>query len=286
MIGELVKIKTEDHFELDGFQMMHSKSTNNAVLHFHGLAGNFYENRFVKNMSEKLVKEGYVFLTANNRGHDYITDILCEKNGEISYVKGGAAFEKFEDFVIDARSWIVYLKSLGCDNIFLQGHSSGALKVLYYQSQVKDPFVKALLLLSPSDDVGVQKRTLGVNFEKSIDEAKRMVTENKADQFMSKKFYDIPISAKTYLNMFAPGTNNVIKGSGIKCPMLSVIGSEDPYTVEGPEKLLKNLRRTTPESVLFKSKIIAEANHRYEGHEEELAEFIVEFLTKSKKLFD
>jgi len=280
MKGELVKIETKDGFELDGFCSRAKNSSNNCVIHFHGLAGNFYENRFIINISNVLIQNGINFITANNRGHDYITDVLQQKKETISYVKGGAAFEVFEYFIQDAEGWISYAIKQGFRQIILQGHSSGALKILYYQTQQQDPSIKALLLLSPSDDIEVHKKELGDQFEESIAIANQMVISGKQHDLMPSELYDMPISAKTYLNMFATGTNNLINVKDIRCPILAIIGSEDPYTVRDPGNHLIQIKNQATKSEFVEIHVIDKANHVYTRREEILAELIVEFLGK------
>ena len=67
--GELVRIQTSDGIELDGLYCEAEGASGPAVIHIHGMAGNFYESRFVDAIADRLASLGIAFLTANNRGH-------------------------------------------------------------------------------------------------------------------------------------------------------------------------------------------------------------------------
>jgi len=102
--GEFVRVLTEDGMELQGFyvgrsqklevRMQRSESPNPelgprsltadpfCLVHVHGWDGNFYENRFIDHAAEVCARQGIGFVTGNNRGHDYIADILRDKRSQ------------------------------------------------------------------------------------------------------------------------------------------------------------------------------------------------------------
>ena len=96
MQGELVRIEAEDGLELVGFYAAPPGSAaRRAVLHIHGMAGNFYENRFVSTVCNTVVAKGLAFLTVNNRGHDYRSDNLKGEGLETVSLLGGASFDDY-----------------------------------------------------------------------------------------------------------------------------------------------------------------------------------------------
>jgi hypothetical protein len=60
MIGELVRIFSDDGLELQGLFCLPRtmKRRPFAILHIHGLAANFYANRFIDIVADKLVSKG------------------------------------------------------------------------------------------------------------------------------------------------------------------------------------------------------------------------------------
>lgn len=105
------------------------------VVHVHGTWGNFYANAFIGALATYYASKEWAFLTANYPGHDET-----------------AVHERFEDFPAALSAWL----ATAPDDlpIILQGHSLGALKLLY---ALKNEHVRrrplGLVLLSPFDVV-------------------------------------------------------------------------------------------------------------------------------------
>jgi predicted alpha/beta-fold hydrolase len=95
MNTSFIRITTEDQLILQGLIYRPEQETKKAYLHIHGMAGNFYENRFLDSMAEQLTKSGYAFLAINTRGHDIIADFPLVGSEE-KFKRIGDAFEKFE----------------------------------------------------------------------------------------------------------------------------------------------------------------------------------------------
>ena len=169
MKGELCRTLTADGLELHGFLAMPEwDRPDTFVIHVHGLAGNFYENRFIENVGEAVVDSGQGFLTVNTRGRDYLSDFILERpDGTKEYRQIGGIHEIFEECVEDIEAWIAYLRTRGARHFILQGHSHGALKVTYYLYSKPDSCVDSLILLSPSDDFGCQRVRLGERFNQA-----------------------------------------------------------------------------------------------------------------------
>lgn len=145
---------TSDKLRLDGLLFEPDKKSNTAILHIHGMAGNFYENVFLDSMAEEYTKAGYAFLTGNNRGHDHIADFHIVGPKE-NYKRIGDVFEKIEDCILDINTWLEFLKQKGYKVFILQGHSLGAVKAVYYLNNYSNnPFI-SLVLASPPDILGL-----------------------------------------------------------------------------------------------------------------------------------
>jgi len=287
----ILKTLTSDSLELHGLLFEPKKETERVVLHIHGLAGNFYENRFIYSMARVYTEHGFSFLSVNTRGHDFIADILVEKGKEIEYERVGGAFELLEDCVKDIRAWVdLAFKELGFKHVVLQGHSSGAIKALYYCYTTRDERVEAMVLVSPSDDIGIQRRNLGNRFEDVLESAKKMVVNGEENALLSPDiFFGYPLSPKTYLNIFGKESFFRVMDllndesleiakkvwSSLNLPVLVVFGEHDEGLAAHPERYISILRTFLPSAIF---KVIPGAHHSYIGHEEQLAKEIVEYL--------
>lgn len=80
----LHKAYSTDGVELDSILFSPKKKTNQIIIHVHGKEGNFVQNHFVSILGNKYAENGYAFLTFNNRGHDYMADLLKKPQPAIS----------------------------------------------------------------------------------------------------------------------------------------------------------------------------------------------------------
>lgn len=296
MEGQLVKTITQDGLELAGF---FSKGTSDvAVFHSHGTSGDFYTHKFVEAEGNALVKKGYSFLTANNRGHDAYADIRKHEAGKVSWTSGGGGFERFEDCILDITTWLGFLTQQGIKKVILQGHSLSQ-KGLYYQNIKKDKRVIGQIHLSPQNDAGIMFYALGkMKYEETNARIERMVKEGKGNELLEKELS--PVSYLTSALMYNgyltengsgtltpyhnPASPNWRTISQVKEPMLVIFGSEDIYmkpSVETAVKLLKEKTERTPDTSVL---LIKGATHSYLGYEKELSDVVLNWVTKRFKI--
>lgn len=198
MKTEFHRVVTKDKLILQGLLHKPEISKNKAILHIHGMAGNFYENRFLDSMTNYFTKNGLSFLTINTRGHDFIADFPLASKEE-KFKRVGNVWEKFEECVLDIEPWINFLEGEGYKEIILQGHSLGSVKAVYYLVRKKDKRVSKLILASPPDMIGLAEE--GKGHRRIMKLAKRMVKQGKGDQILPEKLWDwYYLSAKTYLD--------------------------------------------------------------------------------------
>jgi pimeloyl-ACP methyl ester carboxylesterase len=296
--GELCSTLTADGLELHGFVASPEGGVpDTAVLHIHGTAGNFYENRFIENVGRVVLGSGLGFLAANTRGRDYLADFIFEKpGGKKEYRQIGAIHEIFEECVEDIGAWIAYLRSTGIRHVILQGHSHGALKVTYYLHRTTDPAVTGLILLSPSDDFGCQRSRLGDRFDEAMGAARAMVKEGRGGDIMPAQYFHYPVSAVTYLDVFDEGTKvkmfNLSRTDirefpelkSIRVPVLALLGSVDEAFLGTPEEYLSLIEAELENAPGFTGGIIHGAPHNYLDFEEEIAGHIGRWLAGGKSL--
>lgn len=284
--GELVRIKTEDDLELHGIFFEPEKRTENVLIHVHAWVGNFYENKFIDFIAQEMVKKNIAFLSCNNRGTGFVTNLIKRFEKKIEYERIGGSLEKFEDSIKDIKAYIDFLSRRGYKNIILEGHSTGCQKITYYESKTRDKKIKGLIELSPADDVAVSKILLGDKYSKAIEIAKKMVKEGKdtepVPEWMS--FYPL-LSAKTFLTITDPESSSgrIFYYSGglkeiknVNCPVLVIFGSEDKYEAS-PQKKLQILKNKVKNCSV---KLIEAADHWFTGHEEELKDSISSWTEK------
>lgn len=289
MITEYVRTWSRDELELHGLLCEPKQKARGVVVHVHGTAGNFYENRFIDVIAEQLVSNKFSFLAGDNRGRDYISDFLKKMDDNLTSVRIGSTYEIFEESFHDTGGWIDFITNRGYRNIVLEGHSTGALKIALYQSQMQDPGVAGMILMSPSDDIGLQRHSLGKRFEDSLRIAEEMVKQGKGKEFVPDWANDFPISAKTYLDLFGPANKiNLFQFSDplfefsqlnkIRCPILAFFGTEREAILGSVDEALTLIKQNASSSTVCEIEKIVGAPHNYRGYENKVANLIVKWL--------
>jgi len=291
MRGELVRIFTDDGLELHGLfcPPAVAKANQIAVLHIHGFTGNFYEERFVDQIAERLTKRGCAFLTVNTRGHDYLSSFIRKTDSGLTYVQIGGAYEIFEECIFDIKAWVNFLEGLGYSNVVLEGESLGPVRVVLYQHQTQDKRVRGLVLISPVDHIGLQKNALLDRYDEALKEAGLLIQQGKGDELMPMIYCPLwqhPISAKTYISAFSPNTKSGIFNfhnpdagfeelSTIECPILATYGTVREAVVDNEvEEALSVIKRKAILAKRCDTALIQGAPHNYLGYEKELSEII------------
>ncbi len=290
MRGEFQRVITSDGLELHGLLVEPEAKPSAGIIHIHGLAGNFYENRFIDHLAALATRLGIAFLTTNNRGRDYISDSLCITDSGSTYKQIGGAYEIFEECLIDLDAWIALLMSRGVRSMILQGHSHGALKVAYYIMKKPNPAISGIILLSPSDDFGLQRAELGERFDEALEVARRMIAQGRSRDFMPPGYFHYPVSAATYYDMFRPDsplkifnlsetdTSDFKDLGSIRIPTLAIVGSVGEAFIGSPDEYLSAMRSKMNQVQDFRGRIVKGAPHNYLGYETSLAGVIEGWL--------
>jgi pimeloyl-ACP methyl ester carboxylesterase len=364
--GEMVRVMTEDGMELNGVYCGRDQKPETriqkselptpkpgsrpltpgslCVVHVHGWDGNFYENRFIDHAARVCAKLGIGFVSGNNRGHDYISDILRTKrsqkldarsqksegrdqNAELAdadsttktprhqddvrtnqkpelkkpkaerydYVQVGGMYEKLGDSVADIRAWIDFAVSRGAERIILQGHSHGAIKVTHYLTTTRDPRVCGLILLSPSDDMGMARKQLGERFLWVLARARELVRADKGRQLLPGRDSQYPVSAATFFdchnkdsitgmfNMSRTDRREFPELASISVPALVGVGTVEEAFVGKPYKYVEDIRACMVKCPSFTGAVVEGAPHNYLGREVELARVLEKWLRQRTK---
>ena len=282
MKQEFVRLYSADNIEMPGVLSSPDSGSDTIVLHVHGLNGNFYENRFLDVLAKTYTEKGCAFLAFNNRGKDYVCELL---KGD-DYVIIGGSCERFADCVLDLDGAVAWAKERGYSKIILEGHSYGCNKVAYYYNQRKDASVEKIVLLAPCDIPAEPLKFMASDdYAKTKAEAERCVAEGKAEELVN---YSVMtggrVAARTFCEDFLPGgPNDFIRyreGSegasevlrSLDVPVLVVFGDADECVKTEPIETVKAYLANNIRDC--KICVIEGASHSYKQRFAELGEII------------
>lgn len=284
MKQELVRINSIDNIEQPGILYSPNNDTNKIVIHVHGLNGNFYENRFLDTIAKSYTDNNYAFLTFNNRGRDFITELL--KGDDFTII--GGSLERFKDCILDIDGIVNWVKNKGYNEIILEGHSYGCNKVLYYYNHKKSDNIKKIVLLAPCDIPSEGKKFLSKEeYDKAKSDSIRLVQEGKESDLIDfSVMANGKIAAGTYYYDFLPGGENdfirYVDGANgkseilnsIDIPTLIIFGDVDESVLTQPIEIVKEYLTNNINDCNIQ--IIEGADHSYAGRYEYLGKVIKE----------
>ena len=277
---ELVETITKQNIKLSGCLI--SENNKKCILYIPGLAGNFFETSFTKNISKECLKLGYDFLFSHNQGSYQVIEVpYLREDGKWKSKLRGAAYEKFEDSAFDIDGWVNYLEKNNYKEIVIIAHSMGCNKIVYYLNQFNNKLIKDIILLAPQDNVNFDKLDMHKGLLK---ESIKNIEKGLNDKLLSKKFLGFCLmSSETYYQEITnKNINNIPYKTkngdftlykNINKPLYIIIGSLD--IGEDGDKymgvILNNSKNTT-------YKILEDANHNFKNKEIELTELIIDYL--------
>lgn len=286
MKQEFVRMSTVDGIEQPGILYTPDEDTNKVVIHVHGLNGNFYENRFLDTLAKAYTNNNYAFLTFNNRGRDFIAELL--KGDEFTII--GGSLERFKDCLLDIEGVMNWVKERNYKEIILEGHSYGCNKVLYYYHHKKDESIKKIVLLAPCDIPSEAKMFLGEDeFKIAKEESTKLVNEGRENELIDFSIMaNEKIAAGTFYFDFLPGgENDFIKYcdgvdgkstvlNDIDIPVSIIFGSEDVCVLTEPVDTVKAYLKNNISNAQIH--IIEGAGHSYAGKYEDLREIVEKYV--------
>ena len=282
MRQKLVRINSIDEVELPGILYIPDEDTDKIAIHVHGLNGNFYENRFLDTLAKSYTDKNYAFLTFNNRGTGFITELLKWND----FITIGWCLERFKDCILDIDGVVNWVKSKDYKEIILEWHSYGCNKVLYYYNHKKDNNIKQIVLLAPCDIPSECKKFLSEKeYSKTKEESIRLIKEGKENELINfSAMVNGKIASGTFYNDFLPnGENDFIRYvdgingksevlNSVDIPVLVIFGDEDECVLTQPIEIVEwYLRNNLSECNI---QIIKNADHLYTGRYEELGRVI------------
>ncbi len=294
VITTLDKIYSTDGLELDSVLFEPKKNTRRAIVHIHGITGHFLQNHHISYMARSYPDNGYSFLTFNNRGHDYIADVIKTGMAGTDRVQKGSAFDILEECVYDINPVIEYLKKRDYEEIILQGHSLGVLKACYYLAKESNNSVSSAIFLSPMDVIYLLDSQVK-DWKYWRDSAKNMIESGRGQQYMGVKIWlDVPISADSYWNYTKEDSNmwmfnftklhrEFIHFNKIKIPTLIVLPDADNIAISIDKESAKKELKKRSSNRSLSIEIIPHSGHGYWGYEENLINIILDWLKAHEK---
>lgn len=281
--GRFVNAETKDNIELLGL-LSESNAGKTIVVHFHGMQGNFFKNNFIQNMLVDYPEKGVSFLTVEQRGAEAVR--FFPKGDQ--YLKGGNAFENFGECRHDIKAWIDFARSIGYENIYLQGHSLGCSKIAYYLAE-SDSDIEGAIFISPADMHGIFIERVK-NGSKLLQEAKEMSKEGKGEEILVEQCDGWKyLSANTFIDLYSEDSDTAIFNflkpelgfetlEDIETSILAITGSKDAGIVTEPEKSMKMLEEKTINASEIKTKVLEDAEHDFRGFEKEIIEEVSNYI--------
>lgn len=279
---EIIDFFAEDGAKLNGYINKTANKTEKILIATHGMSSNCLKKR--ENVIAKKVEEiGIDTICFNNRGNGIVNFV---KFNDGARILAGTAFENIEDCYFDILGAIKYAVNLGYKEIYLQGHSLGASKMLYTYNKMKQEnneylkYIKAILLLSFVDVSAVFKK---FSTKEIIDFAKSKMEENKGMELMPYNSFLSPISVKNYLRYIKikDEIDEYEQLNNVDIPLFMRWGNVHELIEKPADEHAKFISESIKNNYYKDISFVEGANHSYDGKEDVLAEEIVEFLKKS-----
>ncbi len=286
------KIYSEDGLELDALLFEPAKKTKKIIIHIHGKEGHFIQNHFVTYMGYTYPGAGYAFLTFNNRGHDYMADMLQKASHGYQWTTHGSAYEQIEEAPLDIDGAITYAQSLGYEEIILQGHSLGPHKICYYLANSPKHLVSKVILITTAD-IHYQLEASVPEWQKYVGVAKLMIDQGQGGELMPIRLWSNgPVSAQTYWHYTRPDSNTWVFNfsvpeiefrhfTKVRQPMLVIVPENDNANGTPQKKAMEMLRSKTVSSD-FTCVIVENAVHNFASKEQELVSEVMKWLKSSE----
>lgn len=292
MKTEWIKRFTQDQIELSALLFEPENKGDKIIIHFHGKEGNFTNNRFIYTMKDVYTDEGIAFMTVNQRGHDYISEVMVKTSSGFEFKKMGFAYEVFEDCLKDIKPFVDAAIDKGYRKIFLQGHSLPH-RCIYYHVKTKDERVKGLINLCQSDLLYEFKNYV-IDYEENLKFAKALVESGKGDQLMPVLLWSGAFScARNFVSYGDPKGNAQIftfeeKGfkfdtlKKISIPCLYVEPETDFSMGIDPRDSLRICKQNTTSSPKVDTMYFENVSHSFINFEKHLAESIIKWVKTIK----
>lgn len=268
---QLVSFKTSDNERLHGLLFTPLQGNSDlALIMVHGVAMNFYLPP-LSTFGQALAEAGYHCFVINTRGHDWIA-----RAGNLTKF-GGAAYETFEESLLDLNGALGCLTHMGYRRFILVGHSLGCVKSLIYQGTRQRADIIGVISCSCPKQFYSARAEEQPEFEELMAQAERMIAQGKGEEFLWAQTSGALgiFTARTYENKYGRHEKNDVRphAARLGCPHLALAGGAEHRSF--PE-YAKALADAGGNSASYR--IVPDSNHFYTGHESDVVEIITGWL--------
>jgi len=284
-LARLVRFPTRDDLELAGLLFEPKRKSKRAAIFIHGMGGSF-ESRRTNILARAFTNRGIAWFAFNNRG-SYIM-----RRG------GGTAMEKIRDGVQDIDAAIRELRRRGYRDLTLIGHSTGANKIAVYNMYTRRNLATRYILLGGGDDTGLSFSYLGARrFHDALAKARAMIKARRGDELAPRAIAPHVTSWRSFYDMSNPdGDYNVfpfleiMRGTRlskrprfrhlrtIRKPTLVLYGDRDEFCFGDVSGCVAILADAIGARTNFEIATLADADHGFNRHEEELARVMLDWI--------
>lgn len=295
--GEILQFETTDRLLLPGILFPVARSRRVLIyLHGCGTSSVFYKSEEMKLASRLLARKGIAFFPFNNRGA-HLIHRLTRRGRESSKIMAGTGFEVIRDCVHDIDGALRLLRARGFKEFYIAGHSTGANKIVVYDSLKKGrtPFER-YILHGGGDDSGIYRNILGRRFEKLVKIARLKVQRGQGAEYVPINWLNFPYSYRSFLDICEPGgrydvfpfnassrrrsSTHFKRFAKLKKPTLVQYGALDEVNGLPIDRCIELLKATVSKRKNFEFNTILGGDHGCTGYETELYSSWARFLRR------
>jgi predicted esterase len=295
----------------DGVELMGLVSADSdqdrsaAILFIPGMFDNAYQQRLNHALLLDAVSSSFSCLLANSRGQDYYSYQRyypdASNPSEYEWKRIGSSFERVREADRDIDAWLHYLSERNSGrSTILVGHSHGAIKVANYMMEhhPSAEHISAVVLLSPSDDIGSRQAKLGSRYEEALRLAQARVDSGEGDTLMPDWVFSSPISAGTYYEGFGPDSPLATfafhspevsplskPGACWAQPTFVLFAENDGATgVVSSTEACAISERLLADTERCNTRVVEGTDHHYRGAETEVSRAVIEWIDQTARL--
>ena len=282
---EFLISETEDKVQHPCVLYRPKNKTNNIAIFVHGSGGNFFKQKYLTDLTNRITYAGCAFMTTNNRGAEQELNLYKQINDRYEKFKAGNKYEIFDEAYKDIDSYVKLAKEKGFKNIILIGHSLGTLKVLDYARNNKE--IDKIILLSPVDMVFRFKARVKDKYDDYINLAKSKIEEGMGLEMLTEEF-----SAQKIYSTFRYGgkadtlaieenrKNRILDYYG----HIDIIkGTSDHVYGDYSKEYIDEVFAHEFSNAILEIKNIVNADHNYKGFEKQAAALLTDSIVKMLK---
>lgn len=285
---------TGDNVKLDGLLYEPDSIGKDVIIAVHGMSSNCFKKRD-DILANEFNRNNISYFCFNNRGHDLAVFLDKYSDGKKTKIISGTSYEDVLDSYYDITGAIEVMLNIGYERIHLQGHSLGSTKIVYTYNRLKVENkaellskIYSVILLSLVDIPEFQKLYLGDKFNKVLEYANNMETENKLIELIPQDMFGSYLSVKTFLRLskyneeidfarYGDSNYNFDKLNNIDIPLFMRWGNIKEMIIQNPDYLV-NLLKSKINNPKLDVGYIDGADHSYGEKELILADQILSFI--------